>query len=464
VVLLVLYIILAIVVYVASRIIFFVGRYYYLKGPFKDFPRLEDPSMPKNFAFLTLFVPNFNIRLAESFNKTYSEEGIPPVLYAGPFLDGHPTVFINGPAAIRSISDDELFPKHPISYDIVACLLGDGLVTSKGELWRQQRNLIHPWFHPNKLRQMFDVMRDNGEELIGTLRSSGAKEVDVGDVMGQTTQKVLIEAMFSGKLDSHWVHKTWTKANRALLLFAFGMFVLGKTLNSLWIWPGTRSIASTRAAFHVKILQLIKEAEEKKGKEGAEALENGDFIEYLVAHNCSPDLIFEESLTMLFAGHDTTKNTLSWLMYFCGSHPEIFQEIQKEVDTELKGALPTFNDLGKLRICKNAVMETLRLRPPVPGMQRIVTQDTTIGGFCIPKGTTLNMHFFGSLIDPKIWKNPLEFNPSRFDEEGQYSYQFIPFSVGPRNCIGQKFALNEGILFCAMIAQNFDVKLCLKYI
>jgi len=102
----------------------------------------------------------------------------------------------------------------------------------------------------------------------------------------------------------------------------------------------------------------------------------------------------------------------------------------------------------------------LRLRAPIPLLNRITAQDTTLGGYFLPKGTVLGMHYNGSLIDPKIWKNPLEFNPDRFEEEAQYNYPFVPFSVGPRNCIGQKFAQNEAILFCAIIAQNFDVKLC----
>jgi len=228
--------------------------------------------------------------------------------------------------------------------------------------------------------------------------------------------------------------------------------ILSRPLNSLMIWPWTRAIHRARGVLCDKIKVLIDEARFKPRSD-----EIGDFIEYLVAHEVEDEQIYSEALTMLFAGHDTTKNTLSWLLYFLCENPHVAQQLQREVDEELKGATPSHDDFPKLRKCRNAFMEALRLRPPAPGIDRVAAQDCNLGGYHIPKGTTLHMNLIGVLSDAKSWKNPMTFDPDRFETDATYAAKWVTFSVGSRNCIGQKFALTEGTLVIAMILQHFDV-------
>jgi len=275
--------------------------------------------------------------------------------------------------------------------------------------------------------------------------------------MGEVTQRILIDAMFSGKLDAAWMHEAWGAVNETMTAFFVGGFLLGPSINRFKIWPWTRKANHSTSELKHAIKKLIDEARQKGGDI------NGNFVEYLVASGCSDDIIYEESLTMLFAGHDTTKNTLSWLMYFLGQYPAILQKLQQEVDTELKGATPTIDDYNKLRNIRYAFLETLRMRPPAPSLSREVAQDVSLGGFPLPKGTMLMYYLYGPLMDPIYWKDSLTFNPDRFADDQLYTAHYTPFSMGARNCIGQKFAMQEGVILAAQIIQNFDVQHCKEY-
>jgi len=314
---------------------------------------------------------------------------------------------------------------------------------------------------------MMEAMTKNGEELVEKLKKLNSVPVDVVECMGEVTQKVLVDAMFSGKIDPEWAHEVWKEANINLNYFCAGGLLMGQTINSLSLWPWTRAVYKTRSLLREKFQKLINDAVVKRNNDksvlrNSDELEKsdgptGDFIEYLVANGVNSDLIFEESLTMLFAGHDTTKNTLSWLFYFLGKDAKIMQSLQREIDEQLKGEIPSHENYQKLRGFKNAFMETLRMRPPAPALDRICGEEVIIDGKKILKDTYVYLYMYGALMDSKLWKNPAVFNPDRFEGDQLYTRNFVPFSVGTRNCIGQKFAMAEGVILGACILQSFDV-------
>jgi len=131
-------------------------------------------------------------------------------------------------------------------------------------------------------------------------------------------------------------------------------------------------------------------------------------------------------------------------------------KIKKEVAEELHGLFPTFSDIPKLRCCKNAFQEALRIRAPGPQVSRISLRERNLGGFTIPKNTTLLMGFSQVMMNARYWKDPFEFRPDRFNEEELYTKMFLPFSTGKRDCIGKRFATVEAILLIAFLVQNFD--------
>jgi len=173
-------------------------------------------------------------------------------------------------------------------------------------------------------------------------------------------------------------------------------------------------------------------------------------------------MIISESLTFLFAGHDTTSNLLSWATYFLCKHPDIQQKLRDHTSTTLKRQkITNFEQVNQLTYCKYVLQETLRLCPVVPVLQRITCKDVEFGGFKIPAQTNLTLNFYGAHHNPKYWVNPESFIPERFayenEDSDKYNFVFLPFSAGPRNCIGAKFALQEAIIILSNLVLNFDL-------
>jgi cytochrome P450 family 4 len=180
--------------------------------------------------------------------------------------------------------------------------------------------------------------------------------------------------------------------------------------------------------------------------------------------------IIDQCLTFLFAGHDTTASTLSWVLYFLAKHPEELKKARAEVDRVLG---PRSADeqisigadkIHELEYCKAILFEAMRIRTPVVGVDRYPTRDTEIDGVKVYAGqnTAVGIGFFNIHRNPLYWPQPEKFIPERFvtgsahHDPKRHPYSFIPFSAGERNCIGMKLAQNEAFLAIAHIVRRFD--------
>ncbi|RMX53149.1 hypothetical protein pdam_00021920 [Pocillopora damicornis] len=168
--------------------------------------------------------------------------------------------------------------------------------------------------------------------------------------------------------------------------------------------------------------------------------------------------IREEVDTFMFEGHDTTAAGLTWALYLLARHPHIQQQVHEEVDKffEQRPETLTGEDLKDLRYLECVVKEAQRMFPSVPFIARRTTEDCHLDGYLAPKGTAIGVCTIGLHRNPKVWEAPLEFNPDRFlpeNSQGRHPYAFVPFSAGPRNCIGQRFALQEEKLVLAHLWQ-----------
>ncbi|PVD31377.1 hypothetical protein C0Q70_06789 [Pomacea canaliculata] len=175
------------------------------------------------------------------------------------------------------------------------------------------------------------------------------------------------------------------------------------------------------------------------------------------------DEIRAEVDTFLFEGHDTTASAISWAMYSLAQHADIQATCQEEIDELFKGRETDdflWEDLSHLPYLSMCIKEALRLHSPVPSIQRELTQDTDIDGYIAPKGAIVNIVIYNIHHNPTVWQDSLEFRPERFTEENIKSrnpYAFIPFSAGPRNCIGQNFAMDEIKLVLAKTLHRFTL-------
>lgn len=177
--------------------------------------------------------------------------------------------------------------------------------------------------------------------------------------------------------------------------------------------------------------------------------------------------IREEVDTFMFEGHDTTASAVNWVLYLLGRNPEVQKKVHRELDEEFGNneCSVTMDNLKNLRYLECVVKEALRLFPSVPMFARTLREDCCIKGYQIPRGTNVLVLTYALHRDPEIFPDPEEFRPERFFPEnckGRHPYAYVPFSAGPRNCIGQRFAQMEEKTLLALILRRFWVESCQK--
>jgi cytochrome P450 len=170
----------------------------------------------------------------------------------------------------------------------------------------------------------------------------------------------------------------------------------------------------------------------------------------------------DETLTLFLAGYETTANLLAWTWWLLSANPEVERKLHQELDTLLAGRAPTLDDVPRLRYAGHVLTESLRLYPPAWGMARLAVEDHEIAGYPVPAGTGVAIAQWVVQRDPRWYDAPNEFRPERW--EGDLlkrlpRFAYFPFGGGPRQCIGNMFALMEATLVLATVAQHFRLKM-----
>jgi cytochrome P450 len=170
----------------------------------------------------------------------------------------------------------------------------------------------------------------------------------------------------------------------------------------------------------------------------------------------------DEVLILLLAGHETTATALTWTWYLLSQHPEVESRLHDELDTVLGGRRPSVEDLDKLPYTRMVIQEVLRLYPPAFGFTRHAVAEDEIGGYRIPANSMVFLTPYCTHRHPACWEEPEVFDPERFTPErsaGRPRFAYFPFGGGPRQCIGNAFALMEAQLVLASVAQRYCLRL-----
>lgn len=187
----------------------------------------------------------------------------------------------------------------------------------------------------------------------------------------------------------------------------------------------------------------------------------------LEASNGGQDLsdteIREEIDTFLFAGHDTTSSGICWTLLLLGNHQDWQDKVRTEIEDIMQGEQRPFTmqDLQEMKCLERVIKEQLRIFPNVPVIARMLSEDLNLDGYYIPAGVSINMQIYEAHHDPENWPEPERFDPDRFlpeNTKNRHPYSYVPFSAGPRNCIGQKFAQHEQKILLATILRKYRVK------
>jgi cytochrome P450 len=183
---------------------------------------------------------------------------------------------------------------------------------------------------------------------------------------------------------------------------------------------------------------------------------------YSDGEGMSDGLILSESMQLLVAGHETSSNALSWLLYLLSSRPDCLERIRREFDSVLDETPLTYSDLPKLEFTTQVVQEGLRLYPPFWMVDRMALSDDRVGDLAIRRGSTVVVFIYGAHHSPQHWESPESFNPERFakaHEKQHTPFTYLPFGAGPRGCIGGNYAMLQILMILSVLLRKYDLNL-----
>ena len=364
----------------------------------------------------------------------------------------------------HALQDNHRNYTKSFDYQILARLLGNGLVTSEGELWLRQRRLMQPMFHKQRIAAFGSMMAECAGAMVERwdARAKTGEAFDVMAEMMRLTLQIVGRALLTMDLTTHAdrIGRDMTIANERFAEFDIGMF-------APWL-PTPANLRFNRAVRELRslVLDIIS-------KRRAEGRDYGDLLSMLLAvrdeesgEGMNNEQLRDEVLTLILAGHETTATALSWIWYLLSQHPQVEAKLHAELDEVLGGRAPTMADLAHLTYTGMVVDEAMRIFPPVWAVGRAAIDDDEIMGYRIPKGSNLMLSQYYAHRHPQFWDNPERFDPERFAPEragGRPRYAFFPFGGGPRMCIGNIFALTEAQLILASVAQRYRLHLAPRH-
>jgi enediyne biosynthesis protein E7 len=339
-------------------------------------------------------------------------------------------------------------------------MLGDGLLTSENEVWKQQRRIIQPAFRRDRIAGFASVVADAGQALVARLGARVDDTVDVSEEMTRLTMSVLGRSLLAADLSPlRMLGPAFEEAqDRAM----FEMVSLGAL--PLWL-PAPRNLRFRKARRQLEDAVGVLVS----GRAHAGGGDGNDLLSMLAnAYAGERDAqarwraLRDELITILLAGHETTASTLSWTWYLLATHPEAEAAMRAEAVEVLGDRAPGHEDLARLPYTTTVIQETMRLYPPVWGLTRKSVDADVIDGYRVPARADVMISPYTLHRHPGFWPEPDEFRPERFAASATpvaHRYAYIPFGAGPRVCVGSHLGMMEATLIAAMVARDFRFEL-----
>ena len=350
------------------------------------------------------------------------------------------------------------------SYDGVRkYIIGDGLVTSTGDLWKRQRRLMAPFYTPRGVQDFADIfLRDTlaTAERWEELAAKNAR-VEIFDEMALVTASIVLKAIFS------------TESNEDVLeikecVETMINYAGGRMTNpfSLPDWMPTEPNRKYREA-HDRVHAYINGVLDARLAMPESEYPNDLLSKLITAEDpetgerMSRDLLRDEALTNFFAGYETSARSMSHAWYALANNPDVNAALHEELDRELGDGVPTLDTLKRLPYTLRVIKETLRLYPPAPMYAKDVIEDDVIDGYRIEKGSTALIFPYFTHRHTDFWDAPEQFEPERHApeaEKARHTQAYHPFASGQRVCLGNHFSLLETHIMLAILAQRFEPK------
>ncbi|KAG4065113.1 hypothetical protein HA402_007510 [Bradysia odoriphaga] len=426
----------------------------------------------------------FNKSPAENFQivgKLVNDYGDVARIWLGPNL----LAIIKNPKYLETILTSPKYIEKSGEYKYVKPWLNDGLLLSKGSKWFQRRKILTPAFHFKILEQFVEIFDAQSRILVETLAKYDQKtEVEIFplvtlcalDVICESAMGTQINAQQNSNSDyvlavkkiSHIIHmRMFSAILRENFLFRFSR-----------LYSEQKRALKTLHGFADKVINERRNTILTSNSDHNDSVDESigvkrklAFLDILLQSTIngkplSNSDIREEVDTFMFEGHDTTTSAITFCLYCIAQYPEVqqkcFQEIRDVIGDDVTKPV-TLNDLNNLNYFDLVIKETLRIFPSVPLIGRELQEEVVIGKYTLPKGTNIVIPIYFMGHDPNNFVNPEVFTPERFlverNTEKNNPFSYIPFSAGPRNCIGQKFAVLEIKSLVTKVLRYFEISL-----
>lgn len=376
-------------------------------------------------------------------------------MHFGPF----PALLFNKPEHVQSILVEHAydFDKGLAIHHVFRPVIGDGIFSSEGDFHRLQRKLMSPPFQPRHIADYANIMGHYGEHIQQSWSDGAA--IDANRQMTNLTMSIIGKALF----DADVFTETDELGAAMTIITEYVAHALSTLLPPPYRWPLPRNLRMHKAVQVVRS-RLQRFIDERR----TNPAERNDFLSILLEARdeegkpMRDEQVMAECATLFGVGHEATATALTWTWYLLCRHPECYQKVQQEVDSVLQGRTPTYKDLARLPYCLQVFKEVMRLYPPAYAFFRRALRDVEIDGYRVPKGRVVLLAPYTLRRRAEYFPDPERFDPERFTAEREKllpRYAYLPFGAGPRICIGMYFALLEGQLLLATLAQRVSFSL-----
>ncbi|XP_050508525.1 cytochrome P450 4c3-like isoform X4 [Diabrotica virgifera virgifera] len=400
---------------------------------------------------------------------------------------GNITKIYRGPLSTMVLAADEAFLEYILSsnkiinktkeYKYLENWLGTGLVTSGGQKWKTRRKMITPAFHFSILENFVGVFEEVGQEFIKKLSSNVNKSsFDIYPLLKLLTLDIICETSMGVKINAQtYDNSAYVHSVKNICSLIYQKMYSIPVAISHHLYPLTinyykeKIVLKTLHNFTDQV--IAKRCEDSRSVIKDKIDENGikkkvAFLDLLLSANSNDQYlsrkdIREEVDTFMFAGMDTLSSAISFTLYALANNYQVQEKAlyeQKNMFSDLKSAKPTMTNLAEMKYLEMVIKETLRLYCPIPMFGRIVDEEFKWNNIVFPKGQEITIFPFICHRNPAYFPEPLKFIPERFETmSGKHPYMYIPFSAGPRNCIGQKFAMLELKSVVSKILRHYEL-------
>jgi cytochrome P450 len=377
---------------------------------------------------------------------------------------------VSGLSVIRHVLLDNIgnYDKHTPAFDAVRVVLGNGLLTSGGAFWKRQRRIVQPAFHGESVKRFGPIISRMAAECAADWEAAARRgdTVDAGTDMMKVTLRAVAETLFGDDLAG-----SADEINRVFptILACLAARASSPVRPPIWLpTANNRRLRPALASLDGVVTRLIASRRQRLANDGADD-GHRDLLTTLMAardvetgESMSDAQLRDEVMTMMIAGHETTANALSWLWVLLDRHPDEAERLRAELVTTTGGRPPTVDDVSRLPRLKAVIQETLRLYPPVWMFDRRALGPDDLAGTRVAKGDLVIFCPYALHRLPQLWSDPEAFRPERFEpgrEEQKNKFAYLPFSAGPRICLGASFAMIESQIIVGTILSRLRPRL-----